>query len=52
MIIHFKDIIMIQRNFGKIMALLVVLILVPIVIVTVKKIKRWAGEVKCDMSKN
>ena len=41
-----------EKNFGKIMAVLAVLILIPIVISVIKKIKRWAGEVRCDMSKN
>ncbi|MCR5585332.1 MAG: hypothetical protein K6F63_07885 [Lachnospiraceae bacterium] len=47
---HRKE--LMEKNFGKIMALLAVVILVPITISVVKKIKRWAGEVKCDMSKN
>ncbi len=47
---HRKE--LMEQNFGKIMALLVVFVLVPFTISVVKKIKRWAGEVKCDMSKN
>ncbi len=41
-----------EKNFGKIMFILAIVILVPVTISVVKRIKRWAGEVKCDMSKN
>ncbi len=47
---HRKE--LMEKNFGKIMALLAVLVLIPVTVSIVKKIKRWAGEVKCDMSKN
>ena len=39
-----------EQNFGKIMAVLAVLILIPIIVTVVKKIKKWAGDVKCAMS--
>ena len=47
---HRKE--LMERNFGKIMAALAAIVLIPVVIVTFKKIKRWAGDVKCAMSKN
>ena len=47
---HRKE--LMERNFGKIMTILAIAVLVPVTISVVKKIKRWAGEVKCDMSKN
>ncbi len=47
---HRKE--LMEKNFGKIMVILAVIILIPAVVTTVKKIKRWAGEVRCAMSKN
>ena len=45
---HRKE--LMEQNFGKIMAVLAVLILIPIIVTVVKKIKKWAGDVKCAMS--
>ncbi|MBO7632845.1 MAG: NHL repeat-containing protein [Lachnospiraceae bacterium] len=45
---HRKE--LMEKNFGKIMAALAVLILIPIIVTVVKKIKKWAGDVKCAMS--
>ena len=45
---HRKE--LMEQNFGKIMAALAVLILIPIIVTVVKKIKKWAGDVKCAMS--
>ncbi len=47
---HRKE--LMEKNFGKIMAVLAAIVLIPVVVMTFKKIKRWAGEVKCAMSKN
>lgn len=45
---HRKE--LMEKNFGKIMAVLAVLILIPIIVTVVRKIKKWAGDVKCAMS--
>ena len=41
-----------EKNFGKIMGAIAIVILIPVVIVIIKKIKRWAGEARCSMSEN
>ena len=41
-----------EKNFGTIAVALAAIILIPVVIVYIRKIKRWAGEVKCSMSEN
>ncbi len=41
-----------EKNFGTIAIVLAVIILIPVIIVYIRKMKRWAGEVKCSMSKN
>ena len=46
---HRKE--LMEKNFGKIMGTLAIILLIPIAVTVVKKIKRWAGEVKCAMSK-
>ncbi|MCR5055168.1 MAG: NHL repeat-containing protein [Lachnospiraceae bacterium] len=47
---HRKE--LMERNFGKIMLILAIVILIPITIVCIRKIKRWAGEVRCNMQEN
>ncbi len=41
-----------EKNFGKIMLVLAVLILIPLTLHYVKKIRKWAGKVKCAMEEN
>ena len=47
---HRKE--LMEQNFGKIMAVLVIIIFIPIVISVIRKIRRWVGDVKCTMQKN
>ena len=41
-----------EKNFGKIMLVIAVLVLIPLTMHYVKKIRKWAGKVKCAMEEN
>ncbi len=41
-----------EKNFGKIMLVLAAVILIPLAFITVKKLKKWKGEVECAMQEN
>lgn len=47
---HRKE--LMEKNFGKLIGILAVVILIPLVITGIKKFRRWVGYVKCDMSKS
>ncbi|MCR5278976.1 MAG: NHL repeat-containing protein [Lachnospiraceae bacterium] len=41
---HRKE--LMEQNFGRIMLIIAIVVLIPLTILTVRKIKRWAGEVR------
>lgn len=41
-----------EHNFGKIMGIVISVLAITLILVWTKKIKRWAGEVRCTMSKH